>query len=81
MEYLVPEVDPDVALVWFPEPDTSQHAAGVGAPAALEALAEADAALGRILEALAARGVTPDVLVVSDQPPLRIGGEGSLPGT
>jgi arylsulfatase A-like enzyme len=66
VEYLVPEVDPDVALVWFPEPDTSQHAAGVGAPAALEAIAEADAALGRILEALAARGAAPDVLVVSD---------------
>jgi arylsulfatase A-like enzyme len=64
--YLLPEVDPDVALVWFPEPDTSQHAAGVGAPPALDALAAADAELGRILAELGRRGVEPDVLVVSD---------------
>jgi len=66
LDYLVPEVNPDVALVWFPEPDTSQHAAGVGAGPAVEALAAADAELGRILEELAARGAAPDVLVVSD---------------
>jgi arylsulfatase A-like enzyme len=66
LDYLLPVVDPDAALVWFPEPDTSQHAAGVGSPPALEALAAADAQLGRILGALARRGVEPDVLVVSD---------------
>jgi arylsulfatase A-like enzyme len=64
--YLVPEVDPDVALVWFPEPDTSQHAAGVGSPAAVEALTAADAQLGRILAELSRHGVEPDVLIVSD---------------
>jgi Type I phosphodiesterase / nucleotide pyrophosphatase len=64
--YLLPEVDPDVALVWFPEPDTSQHVAGVGSPPAIEALAVGDAELGRILAELGRRGVEPDVLVVSD---------------
>jgi phosphonoacetate hydrolase len=64
--YLLPEVDPEVALVWFPEPDTSQHAAGVGSPPAVQALTAADAELGRILEELERRGVEPDVLVVSD---------------
>lgn len=64
--YLVPEVDPDVALVWFPEPDTSQHAAGVGSAPAVEALSAADAQLGRILGELARQGVEPDVLIVSD---------------
>src|SRR5262245_49890020 len=64
--YLLPEVDPDVALMWFPEPDTSQHAAGVSSPPALEALAAADAQLGRILTELGQRGVEPDVLIVSD---------------
>jgi len=64
--YLLPEVDPDVALVWFPEPDTSQHAAGVGSPPAIDALTAADAELGRILAELGRRGVEPDVLVVSD---------------
>jgi len=64
--YLLPEVDPDVALVWFPEPDTSQHAAGVGSPPAVDALTAADAELGRILTELGRRDVEPDVLVVSD---------------
>jgi arylsulfatase A-like enzyme len=64
--YLLPEVDPDVALVWFPEPDTSQHAAGVGSPPAVEAVTAADAELGRILAELGRHGVEPDVLVVSD---------------
>src|SRR2546428_5176885 len=50
LEYLIPQVDPDVALVWFPEPDTSQHASGVGSVTAREALAAADAQLRRILE-------------------------------
>jgi arylsulfatase A-like enzyme len=66
VDYLLPEVDPDVALVWFPEPDTSQHAAGVGSAPAVEALTAADAALGRILGELGRRGSAPDVLVVSD---------------
>jgi arylsulfatase A-like enzyme len=64
--YLLPEVDPDVALVWFPEPDTSQHAGGVDSPPAVQAVIAADARLGRILAELARRGVEPDVLVVSD---------------
>ena len=63
---LVPLVDPEVGLVWFPEPDTSQHASGVGSPPARAALTTADAELGRILETLARTGVEPDVLVVSD---------------
>jgi arylsulfatase A-like enzyme len=66
LNYLLPEVDPDVALVWFPEPDTSQHAAGVGSPPAVEALTAADAQLGRILAELSRRGSEPDVIVVSD---------------
>ena len=66
LDYLLPEVDPDVALAWFPEPDTSQHAAGVGSAPAVEALSAADTQLGRILTELGRRGLEPDVLVVSD---------------
>ena len=66
LHYVLPQVDPDVAAVWFPEPDTSQHAAGVGSSPAHEALREADAQLGGILAALRRQGLEPDVLVVSD---------------
>jgi arylsulfatase A-like enzyme len=66
LQYLLPEIDPDVALVWFPEPDTSQHASGVGSEVARQALAAADLRLRQILEALARASCEPDVLVVSD---------------
>ena len=66
VRYVLPEVDPDVAMIWFPEPDTSQHAAGVGSSVAHEALREADAQLGGILATLQRQGLDPDVLVVSD---------------
>ena len=64
--YVLPEMEPDVATVWFPEPDTSQHAAGVGSAPAREALREADAQFGGILASLDRQGLDPDVLVVSD---------------
>jgi len=66
LHYVLPQVDPDVATVWFPEPDSSQHAAGVGSSLAHEALREADAQLGGILATLRRRGLDPDVVVVSD---------------
>jgi arylsulfatase A-like enzyme len=66
LDYVLPRVEPDVATVWFPEPDTSQHVAGVGSSLAREALRQADAQLGVILAALRRRGLDPDVLVVSD---------------
>jgi arylsulfatase A-like enzyme len=66
LDYVLPEVDPDVAMIWFPEPDTSQHATGVGSAVAHEALREADARLGSILAALRRKGAHPEVLVVSD---------------
>jgi hypothetical protein len=66
VDYVLPQIDPDVATVWFPEPDASQHAAGVGSGPAREALREADGQLGRILAALRGQGHDPDVLVVSD---------------
>jgi hypothetical protein len=66
LHYALPRVDPDVATVWFPEPDASQHVAGVGSGVAHEALRAADTRLGEILATLERRGVEPDVLVVSD---------------
>jgi arylsulfatase A-like enzyme len=66
LDYVLPEIGPDVATVWFPEPDTSQHAAGVGSSTAREALRAADAQLGAILGALGRQRLDPDVLVISD---------------
>ncbi len=66
IEYAVGELHPDVLLVWFPEPDTSQHAFGVDSSEAQEMYSLADAQLGRILGAIEERGKEPDVFVVSD---------------
>ncbi len=61
-----PELDPDVAFLWFPEPDNTQHSHGVGSPLAMEALGAADAQFGRVLEGLRQTGDDPVVFVISD---------------
>ncbi|GLS35002.1 hypothetical protein GCM10010869_05900 [Mesorhizobium tianshanense] len=51
-EHVLPEVRPDVALFWFPEPDTSSHYIGISAPETLSVLKRCDAHFGRILDTL-----------------------------
>jgi arylsulfatase A-like enzyme len=67
-EYVLPELAPDVVINWLTEPDHSQHASGVGSPAAREALRNDDREIARVLAALDDLGLTAstDVLVVSD---------------
>jgi arylsulfatase A-like enzyme len=67
-EYVLPELAPDVVINWLTEPDHSQHQLGVGSPSSLEALANDDREIARVLETLDELGLTPstDVLVVSD---------------
>ena len=67
-EYILPERDPSVALIWSSEPDKSQHAQGVGSELANAALSAADEQLGVILRWLAEAGreAGTDVMVVSD---------------
>ena len=68
IEYALGELNPDVFMVWFPEPDTSQHAFGIDSPEARAMYTLADSQLGRILEAIAtdSSGDEPDIFVVSD---------------
>jgi phosphonoacetate hydrolase len=58
----------DVLMVWFPEPDTSQHAFGIDSPEARAMYTLADLQLGRILDAIAGDSPkdSPDIFVVSD---------------
>ena len=80
IDYAIGELAPDVLLVWFPEPDTSQHVFGVDSPEAQEMYALADAQLGRILDAARERGDEPDVFVVSDHGYSTIGPVIDVPG-
>ena len=67
-EYILPERDPSVALIWSSEPDKSQHDSGVGSELSDTAVAEADAQFGKILKWLNENGKTSqtNVMVVSD---------------
>ena len=67
-DYVLPERQPAVSLLWFSEPDSSQHAHGVGSKEAVTAIREADIQFGRLLAWLDERGRASDtnVVVVSD---------------
>ena len=65
-EYVLAERKPAVSLVWFSEPDKSQHAHGVGAEVSTRALREADEQFGRLLTWLEDTGTDTDVIVISD---------------
>ena len=65
-EYVLAERKPAVSLVWFSEPDKSQHAHGVGAEVSTRALREADEQFGRLLSWIDDAGADTDVIVISD---------------
>lgn len=66
VDYTLDELDPDVLMVWFPEPDTTQHAHPIDSTESMAMYSHADIEFRRVLEAITARGSDPDVFVVSD---------------
>ncbi len=68
IEYVLDERNPTVALIWFSEPDSSNHKAGVGSVLSNSALASADEQFGRIIGWLEDSGTLEetDVIAVSD---------------
>lgn len=68
IEYVLAERKPTVALIWFSEPDSSNHKAGVGSVLSNSALASADEQFGRIIGWLEDSGTLEetDVIAVSD---------------
>ena len=67
-DYILPELDPAVSLIWLSEPDKTQHEDGVGLGRANRAVAEADAEFGKLLHWLeqTGRNATTDIFVASD---------------
>ena len=49
LDYIEPEIAPDVMMLWYCEPDNSYHRIGLGTPENLEALREVDRQFARIL--------------------------------
>jgi arylsulfatase A-like enzyme len=64
------ERKPDVAILWYCEPDNSYHALGPGAPENLAAIRYADAEFGRVLAAL--KGEDINIITLSDHGQLGI---------
>ncbi len=67
-EYILPERDPSVALLWCSEPDSSQHFAGVGSDLGESAIAAVDRQFGELMDWLRETGreADTDVFVTSD---------------
>jgi arylsulfatase A-like enzyme len=64
----VDEIHPDVAFMWFNDPDSTAHARGVGTPPTREALAAVDQQIGRVEDALSAKRLLDrtNIVVTSD---------------
>jgi hypothetical protein len=50
VDYVLPQLKPDLAVFWSSDPDTTYHYRGVGSPDSRAALRGADAAFGRVLD-------------------------------
>ena len=67
-EYVIPEREPAVCMMWSSEPDFTQHATGVGSEPGRRAVAGADRQFGVLLDWLerSGRAADTDVMVISD---------------
>lgn len=79
-DWVIPEMNPDVALIWFNEPDTSFHYRFLGSDETRAVMRQADNAFGRILEAINARPDADEIaiLVASDHGQISSSGEVNL---
>ena len=80
VKYVLPKKNPDLSVVWIRDPDTSQHAFGVGSANARDALRSNDLMLGQLRGALKELGLetTTDIIVVSDHAHSNISGSTAL---
>jgi predicted AlkP superfamily pyrophosphatase or phosphodiesterase len=66
--YILPKVNPDLSLIWFRNPDSTEHTFGPGSPNYVDALKDQDKLLGQLQAKLVELGLdaSTDVIVVSD---------------
>jgi hypothetical protein len=64
IEHVLADLNPDVALIWFNEPDTSFHYKFLGSAETRAVIAAVDASFARILAALRARPDAGDVAII-----------------
>ncbi len=66
--YILPRLQPDLSLIWFRNPDSTEHTFGPGSPDCVDALRDQDKLLGQLQAEITLLGLdaTTDVIVVSD---------------
>lgn len=80
LDYILPKKDPDVSVVWFRDPDSTEHLYGPGSAAYKDSLASMDTMLGQMITKLKALGIydNTDIMVVSDHGHDTVSGDVSL---
>ena len=80
LNYILPTNNPDLSLIWFRSPDSTQHSYGVGPVAFRDALHTQDALLGQLQAKLKALGMDTDtnIVVVSDHGHSNVAANASL---
>ncbi|MEM5470379.1 alkaline phosphatase family protein [Hoeflea sp. AS60] len=63
-ELVLPEVQPDVAIIWYSEPDTSYHFHEIGSQESDVATAHVDGCFGKILDAVHASDHADETLLI-----------------
>jgi hypothetical protein len=63
-EIVLSESRPDVLIFWHDDPDKSQHKFGFGHPLSLQAIRDADAHLGLVLDGLDSSGLRQETVIV-----------------
>ncbi|MGD0283480.1 MAG: alkaline phosphatase family protein [Dissulfurispiraceae bacterium] len=80
LQYMLPKKNPDISVIWFRDPDTTEHLYGVGSKAYLDALNSMDTMLGHLAAQLKSLNQydNTDIIVVSDHGHNNVSGDLSL---
>ncbi|HUJ90482.1 MAG TPA: alkaline phosphatase family protein, partial [Syntrophorhabdales bacterium] len=80
LKYIMPVKKPYLSVIWFRDPDATEHSYGVGSRAYVDALTSMDTMLGQLLATLKDRDVydATDIIVVSDHGHSNVSGDLSL---
>jgi len=80
LQYILPKKNPDISVIWFRDPDTTEHIYGVGTKAHMDALGSMDAMLGQLVSRLKSldQYENTDIFIVSDHGHNNVSGDLSL---
>nr|WP_211209874.1 alkaline phosphatase family protein [Uliginosibacterium gangwonense] len=80
LNYILPKKKPDLSLIWFRDPDSTEHSYGPGSANYKLALQAQDARLGDLISTLQSLGLdkTTNIVVVSDHAHSNVSGDTAL---